>query len=146
MFERCLYFNLNTLTREVNRLWEDAFRKVGLSPSHAYLMRAVFNTPGITQKNLADELKLSPSTVTRFIDTLAARGLLERRNTGEDARESAIYPGKESKTIKNELEHIARGLSKQVRAIINEADVGDLVVRLREAKAALQQAKNHAKP
>jgi len=139
MFERCLYFNLNTLTREVNRLWEDAFRKVGLSPSHAYLMRAVFNTPGITQKNLASELKLSPSTVTRFIDILAARGLLERRHTGEDARESAIYPGKESKKIKAGLDNIARGLSKQVRTLMNEADVEELIVRLREAKSALQQ-------
>ena len=141
MFERCLYFNLNTLTREVNRLWEAAFQKVGLSPSHAYLMRAVFNAPGITQKNLADELKLSSSTITRFIDSLAARGLLERRQTGEDARESAIYPGKESKKLKKELENIAMDLSKQVRTLINEADVDELVIRLRGTKAALQQAK-----
>lgn len=139
MFERCLYFNLNTLTREVNRLWDDAFSKIGLSPSHAYLMRAVFNAPGITQKNLADELKLSPSTVTRFIDTLAARGLLERMHNGDDGRESAIYPAKEGNKIKNELENVAKDLARQVRAIINEVDVDELVVRLREAKAALQQ-------
>ena len=139
MFERCLYFNLNTLTREVNRLWDDAFSKIGLSPSHAYLMRAVFNAPGITQKNLADELKLSPSTVTRFIDTLAARGLLERTHHGDDGRESAIYPAKEGNKIKNELENVAKDLARQVRAIINEVDVDELVVRLREAKAALQQ-------
>ena len=139
MFERCLYFNLNTLTREVNRLWDEAFSKIGLSPSHAYLMRAVFNAPGITQKNLADELKLSPSTVTRFIDTLAARGLLERMDNGDDGRESSIYPTKEGNKIKNELENVAKDLARQVRTIINEADVDELVVRLREAKAALQQ-------
>lgn len=139
MFEHCLYFNLNTLTREVNRLWDEAFSKIGLSPSHAYLMRAVFNAPGITQKNLADELKLSPSTVTRFIDTLAARGLLERMHNGDDGRESAVYPAKEGNKIKNELENVAKDLARQVRTIINKADVDELVVRLREAKAALQQ-------
>ena len=138
MFERCLYFNLNTLTREVNRLWDDAFSKIGLSPSHAYLMRVVLNEPGITQKNLADELKLSPSTVTRFIDVLTARGFLERRHTNDDARESAIFPGKESKKLKKELENISRELSRQVRTLINEADAEELITRLREAKAALQ--------
>ena len=144
MFERCLYFNLNSLTRDVNRIWDEAFGRVGLSPPHAYLMRAVFTEPGITPKRLATELKLSSSTVTRFLDAMAGRGLLERRQLSKDGRELAIYPTKEGKKIKHELEKVAATLFQQIRHNMNEAAVESLVLSLREAKAALKQAPESA--
>ena len=58
MFERCLYFNLNALTRRVNKIWGQAFQALGLSPSHAYLLRVVLATPGMTQQEIAAELGL----------------------------------------------------------------------------------------
>ena len=47
-------------------------RQTGLSTPHAYVLRMVLSEPGISQKQLAEELHLDPSTVTRFVDTLAA--------------------------------------------------------------------------
>ncbi len=44
------------------------FRQTGLSAPHAYVMRLVLDDPGLSQKQLAEELHLDPSTVTRFID------------------------------------------------------------------------------
>jgi len=70
MFEKCIYFNSNALVRQINKIWDDAFKPFGLSPSHAYVLRLVLNTPGLSMKQIAEDLELAPSTVTRFVDNL----------------------------------------------------------------------------
>jgi DNA-binding MarR family transcriptional regulator len=70
MFERCLYFNVNSLARKLNARWEQAFAPFNLPPSHGYLLRVVLENPGLTQQKIAEELRLNKSTVTRFISAL----------------------------------------------------------------------------
>jgi len=68
---------------------EEEFKHTGLSPSYAFLMMLVNETPGIGQKDLAEKLNLAPSTVTRFLDSLANRGYLYRVVHGKT---SSIHP------------------------------------------------------
>ena len=91
MVERCLYFNINTLTRVVNRIWDDAFAELGLSPSHAYLLRLVLSQPGLTPKQINLELKLEKSTVTRFIDVLGKRDLYNKNKASAETPESQVF-------------------------------------------------------
>ena len=138
MFERCLYFNINALARAINQVWDDAFRPLGLSPAHAYLMRVVLNSPGIAQKNIAQELGLAPSTVTRFVDTLVTRGLLERRQGEGDNRESAVYPTRAGMALQKDLEATGRALFKQIRAKLGKDAVNHLVEEARDMQGKLK--------
>lgn len=140
MFERCLYFNLNTLARTVNQRWEKAYLAVGLSPAHAYLLRLVLNNPGITQKQLAAELHLAPSTITRFIDALVKRNLLRRQAGGGDARESAIYPSEAGRSLHGELERIGQQLFQSLRDTLGEAHCNDLVNALHQTHDRLNSS------
>ncbi len=137
MFERCLYFNINALARAVNQRWENAYQTVGLSPAHAYLLRLVLSTPGITQKQLAAELRLAPSTITRFIDALAKRGLLQRQASGGDAREWAIQPSDAARSLHGELERIGQELYQSLRNTLGEPRCGGLVNDLRQTHDSL---------
>jgi DNA-binding MarR family transcriptional regulator len=140
MFERCLYFNINALARAINHRWEDAYQSVGLSPAHAYLLRLVLKTPGITQKQLAAELHLAPSTITRFIDVLATRGLLQRQDTQGDGREWAIHPTETARALHDELERISAGLFQELRGTLGDARCTDLVSSLRQVHKTLYPA------
>ena len=105
MFERCLYFNVNALARAVNRVWEESFSELELSPSHAYLLRLILSSPGLTPKQIAQELKLEKSTVTRFLNVLQNKGMVRRRKgISTDAREQAIFPTAKSQKIAADLE------------------------------------------
>jgi len=143
MFERCLYFNLNALTRKVNRVWEAEFRQTGLSPPHAYLMRLVLDEPGLSQKQLAEALHLDPSTVTRFVDALVARQLVRRDISGKDRRSATVFPTREGKRLQKKLEKIGEKLFQSLRKRIGDKPFRQLVNSLRETRNALDDNKGN---
>lgn len=85
MFDECIYFNLVTLTRRVSKTWQEEFERLGLSPSHGYLLFAIAENPKASQKDLGELMELDASTITRFVDALAAKGLVEKKSRGKGA-------------------------------------------------------------
>ncbi len=134
MFERCLYFNLNALTRKVNRIWERAFQQFGLSPAHAYLLRVVLANPGITQQGIVEELKLEKSTVARFVETLEEKGYLVRNKSG---REQFVFPSEVARAIGEQLEQQGNVLYQRMTETLSADDVVRLVGDLRRAGSKL---------
>lgn len=128
MFEQCLYFNLNALTRRINRIWDDAFASTELSPAHAYLLRLVLEEPGLSPKQLGDALKLKKSTVTRFIDGLEFKGFVIRKRSGEhDSRLIAIHPTRQARSIQTKLEQQEEKLYQSLCIRLGEQRVKELV-------------------
>ena len=128
MFERCLYFNLNALTRRIDQIWDDAFASMELSPAHAYLLRVVLEEPGLSPKQISEILKLKKSTVTRFIDGLEFKGFVSRRRGGEhDSRLIAIHPASQARAIQNELEQQEEKLYQSLCIRLGEEHVQALV-------------------
>lgn len=93
--ECCLYFTSNTMSRLINKMTEDAFMPTGLAPSYAFLMMVVIEEDSIGIGQLADTLKLAPSTVTRFVDKLIVKGFLEKEQSGRNITITATAKGKE---------------------------------------------------
>ena len=93
LLKNCLYFTANSMARVITRLAEEAFKPTGLSPSHAFVLMTAASSPGIGPGDLAGRLSLAPSTVTRFVDALVAKGLLTRTAEGRAARLAATPAG-----------------------------------------------------
>lgn len=103
----CLYFTANRLSRAITRMADEAFAMTGLAPGYGYVIRLVVAKPGIMQKELSDKLYITPSTLTRFIDKLENKGLVERKVQGKTV---LVYP-----TDKGlELEPAIRAASKRL--------------------------------
>ena len=138
MFERCLYFNLNALTRKVNRIWDQAFAEYDLSPAHGYLLRLVLAESGLNQKQLAEQLKLNKSTITRFIDVLEQKKLVKRKRAmTEDAREQIIIASKKAEKIQKSLEDTGNALYQQMQQKLGDDELLQLVRQLKSATQKL---------
>ena len=138
MFEECLYFNSNALARTVSRVWTEAYKPFDLSPPHAFMLRVVLAKPGLMPRELAKELSLSRSTVTRFLDSLEKRGFLVRKMTTQDGREVQIYPTKAATEIHEKLDQTGRNLSRLMGKIIGQDDLSQTVSNLRKLQNILE--------
>lgn len=92
----CLYFTTNALARKVEKLAQESWKKIDLSPSHAYLLMAVLEEPGMQPTALAEQLQLQPSTITRLVDKLAVKKLLVRTTEGKTTN---VYPTPKAKEL-----------------------------------------------
>lgn len=137
MFEECLYFNTNALARTVTRIWTEEYKSFDLSPPHAFMLRVVLSRPGLMPRELATELSLSRSTVTRFLDSLERRGFLVRKMVAQDGREVQIYPTESAQEIHQDLDRTGKKLSKLMHELIGQKEVLDTIANLRKFQKTL---------
>ena len=83
------------MNRVINKMTEEAFMPTGLAPSYAFLMMVVIEEESIGIGELAEILKLAPSTVTRFVDKLMEKEYLERSQEGRNITVIITQKGKE---------------------------------------------------
>jgi len=137
MFDQCLYFNTTALARLLEREWADAFKPFGLTAPQAFLLRAVLKAPGLLQRELAELMDIARPTATRALDTLAGKGLIERRPTGRDGRESAIHPTDEAASLLAQLDEASGIVTQRLKTLLGEASFTGTVAQLRAIRNAL---------
>lgn len=99
-FKQCFYFASGALARIVEKMAIDVWKKVDLSPSHAYVLLLVLEEPGIQPGVISGQLHLTPSTITRLIEKLEAKKLVVRTSEGKITN---VYPTPKAKELQPAL-------------------------------------------
>lgn len=133
----CLYFTSNTMTRLINKMTENAFMSTGLAPSYAFLMMVVIEKEEIGTGELANILKLAPSTVTRFVDKLILQGYLQRDQNGRNIIVSATQKGK---TLLPSIQESWRKLFDSYCEVLGEEFAVKLTSDMAKANKVLQNS------
>jgi MarR family transcriptional regulator, organic hydroperoxide resistance regulator len=93
-YNSCLFHSSSALHRRLERLAEEQFKQVELSPTQGFILITLKKAPGITTKDLALVHQLDPSTITRMLDKLEDKGLIQRENFGRITRVFATEKGR----------------------------------------------------
>ncbi|MES2004640.1 MAG: MarR family transcriptional regulator [Bacteroidota bacterium] len=96
----CLYFTANALARKIEKLATESWKKIDLAPSHAYLLKLVLDEPGIQAGQIAEQLQLTPSTITRLIEKLEEKKLVLRASEGKSTN---VFPTQKAKDLKPQM-------------------------------------------
>jgi DNA-binding MarR family transcriptional regulator len=84
---------LARIRRHLERELEPVFERFGLSPSTfeaLVTLTRIAGETGVSQKRLADEIGVTPGTISIRVDRLADEGLAERRSDPESKRNSLV--------------------------------------------------------
>jgi len=138
--ETCLFFNTNAFSRQLLKLAEAEFKPLKLSPAHASLLLLVFETPGIGPKELSCLLCLTPSTITRFIDSLAKKKLVARKAKGKSV---LIFPTKKSLDMQAAIAMAYKKLYLRYSQILGATSAMDLSHQISKANGKLMENFNN---
>ena len=83
----------------------------GISTSTWSFLRRLWDEDGLTQKELADALGLTPPTAVSAIDNLERRGFVERRLNGSDRRKRHIFLTAHARRLVAELRPLATAVN-----------------------------------
>ena len=93
--EKNLFFLTGALSRKLSNQADDVFATVGLSSSHALLLWLIRNNPNIQPSELANQMQLKPSTITRLVQKLERQGLVDKRSEGRATSISCTDEGED---------------------------------------------------
>jgi DNA-binding MarR family transcriptional regulator len=74
-----------------------------LTPDQFGVLAVLWDDPGMTQGEIARHLVKDAPNITRIVDRLEAKGLLERRKDPGDRRAHRVYPSKRGIALKRTL-------------------------------------------
>jgi DNA-binding MarR family transcriptional regulator len=121
---KCMYFSANALARKIEKLAGDCWKKINLSPSHAYLLMVVVEDPGVQPGALADELQLTPSTITRLIEKLEEKKLVVRTTEGKVTN---VYPTPKAKELYPKLKECSKHFYEIYSGVLGKEESARLV-------------------
>lgn len=80
-----MHSTANLFSREITQHFDSYFEEFNLSTSYVELLLILLEREEVSQNDLAEEMQLAPSTITRFVNKLVKKGLVEKKKVGRTA-------------------------------------------------------------
>jgi len=87
--------------------------RIGIYKGQPQILELLWEKDGLTQKDIAESLKLRPSTVTVTLGRMEKAGLLRRETDPRDMRVSRVYLTERGRGLKKDIEEIDKMLEDE---------------------------------
>jgi len=142
--EELLWRSLMRLAITVPRaMSDDLERSSGLNGSEYMVLMHLSEAPGrrLRMSDLADRTALSPSRITRVVDLMARRGLVDKHSSPDDGRSMlAALTRQGLAVLKRAYPHHLQSVRRNVFDSLADAEVGRLGPVLRRLADAVDAA------
>ena len=131
----CLYHSANALSRIMTKISDEEFASLGLSSSYAFLLMTVNEKQAVQPKEISEQMQLTASTVTRLIEKMEYRGLLERKSVG---RSTEVYSTAAGLALQPKLKEVWQRLYKRYANILGKQVADKLTADIYQATQILE--------
>ena len=98
-------------------------RTDALPACHHVLVLSICRAPGRTQEELARDIRLSKSTLSRALSSLEEKGFIERRENPADKRALLIYPTEKMRELLPTVREISADWNAIITSGISEEEM-----------------------
>ncbi len=128
------------LLRSFESCDQQCLAQFGVTASQGYALLAFPEDAGISMNELSQTMGLANSTMTRMVDHLVAKGLVNRRQGDEDRRVVRVALTPQGRELQRSLETARRELLQEVLADIQEGERSSILNSLEKLNAAVAKA------
>ena len=114
---------INTISRCAVLYRNDKLNDKTLTPLYHSYVFIITKNPGITQDELASELCINKSNVTRGLNNLEERGFVERKADEKDKRILRVYPTDKMLQAFPEIKEVLREWNSYLTDDIDENEI-----------------------
>jgi DNA-binding MarR family transcriptional regulator len=130
--EDSLGFVLNNAGRRVGQLLSIRFESYGITREQWIVLNRLAERDAISQKDLAKRVEKDQTNVTRIVDQLERKRLVERRPNVEDRRSFLVCITDEGRTVNDKLIPIEAEVIMNVLENISEEKIAEFREVLRQ--------------
>lgn len=107
----------NSFSREISRHFDSYFEEYDLATSYVELLLILLDKEEQSQNDLAEEMNLAPSTITRFVNKLVKKGLAQKK---KDGRTAVITLSRKGQVLAPKLKSSFDNAVKELEEILGE--------------------------
>ena len=121
-FETTINYKVADLTAVHRVMLENALRRSGIHSGQIFILFELWEQDGLSQIELAKNLRLSPPTINKLVKGLSDSGFIELRRSETDARMVCVYLSEKGVQIKVQVETIWGDLENQISENLTETE------------------------
>lgn len=132
---------LERLARILGQIGPDEVCCEGLTQRQCAILRTLVAQEGARLSDLAASSGITPSAMTRVLEKLEQRGLVERvRGTHQDGRAAMVRVTAEGRRMRKLLDGLMRQRTKQIIASVPTKEQGQILTALKTLNNAIEKA------
>jgi MarR family transcriptional regulator for hemolysin len=112
----------------------------GMTQAQSAVLVRLDRFEGLKQSKLAEMLELQPISLTRLLDRLCDRGLIERRSDPGDRRAKQLFLTPTARPLLEQLGSLDEELMRTALTAVERESVEEMVAQLAIVKKNLRQA------
>ena len=116
-----LGYNARRAALTIIEAFLERMAEFGLKPVDFSVMSVIHHNPGVTSRQLCAALSLLPPNLVGLVQSLEARGLIERRPHPTDGRAMGLHPTPEGAALMLQAEQAASDLEVERSARLTPA-------------------------
>lgn len=116
-----LGYNARRAALSIIERFLERMAEFGLRPVDFSVMSVIHHNPGVTSRQLCSTLNLLPPNLVGLVQSLEARGLIERHPHPTDGRATGLHPTPHGATLMVQAEQVATELELEKSARLTAA-------------------------
>lgn len=135
-----VFFALLVTLRQHKQLMLRTLAGQGTHPAQIFCLHVLVGHDGISQRDLADALHLSPPTVSKMLQAMQKAGAVERRPDSADQRLTRVFLTASGRDLERQMRGVVAELVNETIGELPEDDRRELARLLGELGASMSQA------
>ncbi len=119
----CIGFRLGATHRRVDRLFNRAYKPLGLDYPHAQILLCLLEDSPLHAHDVAGRTGYDPSTVSRLTHELVRRKLVSSKPDPDDGRKRLLAPAKRSRALQPRMSQVQKRVNDRLLRTLVRQDV-----------------------